>query len=55
MGHPLEVMGELNLRNIQGVDDSHMLISLEITLRWRQNLMLQSQFTSLGSIGRTNV
>ena len=55
VGHPLEVMGELNLRNIQGVDDSHMLISLEITLRWRRNLMLQSQFTSPGSIGRTNV
>ena len=32
-GRPLTVTGELNLRNIQEVDDSKMVISLEISLR----------------------
>ena len=31
-GRPLKVFGELNLRNIQGVDDAKMVISLEISL-----------------------
>ena len=33
-GRPLTVTGELNLRNIQEVDDSKMVISLEISLRY---------------------
>ena len=33
-GRPLKVFGELNLRNIQGVDDAKMVISLEISLRY---------------------
>ena len=32
-GDPLDVYGELNLRNIQKVDDAKMEISLEITFR----------------------
>ena len=32
-GDPLDVYGELNLRNIQKVDDANMEISLEITFR----------------------
>ena len=32
-GSPLKVYGQLNLRNIQGVDDAKMVISLEISLR----------------------
>ena len=34
LGRPLKVFGELNLRNIQGVDDAKMVISLEISLRY---------------------
>ena len=34
-GRPLTVTGELNLRNIQEVDDSKMVISLEISLRYK--------------------
>ena len=30
----LTVYGQLNLRNIVDVDDSKMIITVEITLRW---------------------
>ena len=41
----LNVTGELNLRNIQGVDDSKMVISLEISLRmyWKDGRLTHNQ------------
>ena len=41
----LNVTGELNLRNIQGVDDSKMVISLEISLRmyWKDDRLTHNQ------------
>ena len=36
-GSPLKVYGQLNLRNIQGVDDAKMVISLEISLRCKDH------------------
>ena len=48
-GSPLKVYGQLNLRNIQGVDDAKMVISLEISLRCKDHKSRISSWQTFSS------